>query len=278
MYKPSIDGFQAFVQMDNTATAMTPSSPARRAPRQRAPAKVERPHPSRIAFLGAAQASNEAGETVLARSLIWPTLPTAWIDLTRGLSALWAGRGNPSPYAPIVDKPPSWLKSCAPQLAAPFCGTAAAEESSIAALLARTPMQAAVAVFDSRDARIATGAQQQGLNQCLSVYDQFLRAPMRVPCTMLVSRSPTVDKNCQDDLEHCRTLMPSAPWLSDLRLQVWTEAPEPLPLEMAQVVAAATARHVLLESTSDPVFEAVLTKLAHSPFQRGRVAVKRRRR
>ncbi|MFC5577283.1 hypothetical protein ACFPOA_04540 [Lysobacter niabensis] len=264
--------------MDNTATAMTPPSPARRAPRSRAPAKVERPQPSRIAFLGSAQASNEAGETVFVRSLCWPTLPTAWIDLTQGLSALWAGRGNPSPYAPIVDKPPSWLKSCAPQLAAPFCGTAAAEESSIAALLARTPMQAAVAVFDARDARITNGAHQQGLNQCLSVYDQFLRMPMRVPCTLLVSRSPAVDQNCQGDLEHCRPLFPNAPWLSDLRLQFWTEAPEPLPLELAQIVAAATARHVLLEHTSDPVFEAVLTKLAHNPFQRGRPVVKRRRR
>jgi hypothetical protein len=113
----------------------------------------------------------------------------------------------------------------------------------------------------------------------LSVYDQFLRTPMRMPCTMLVSRSPTVDKNCQGDLEHCRTLLPNAPWLSDLRLQFWTEVPpEPLPLELAQIVAAATARHMLLENTSDPVFEAVLTKLAHNPFQRGRPAVKRKRR
>ncbi|MBF6024824.1 hypothetical protein [Lysobacter niastensis] len=141
-------------------------------------------------------------------------------------------------------------------------------------------MQAAIAVVDSHDGRIATGAQQQGLEQCLSVYDRFLRTPMRAPCTMLVSRSQSaaLDKGCQGELERCRTLLPSAPWLSDLRLQFWTEAQEPLPLELAQVVAAAAARHVLFENTGDPLFEAVLTKLAHNPFQRGRPAARKKRR
>lgn len=259
---------------------MTRLSPTSRASRSRPPVRTEKPEAACIAFLGSAQASNEAGETVFVQSLCWPTVPTAWIDLTQGLHALWAGRGKPSPYVPTVDKPSSWLRSCAPQLAAPFCGTAAAEESSIAALMARTSMQAAIAIFDSRYVRTTPGARQQGLTQCLSVYSQFVQAPMRVPCTMLVSRSQTeaTDKRLRDELELCRVMLPNAPWLGALQLQLWNEALEPLPLELAHVVAASTARHVLSENTSDSLFEAVLTKLAHNPFQHGRPATRKKRR
>ncbi|MEG3788893.1 hypothetical protein V1318_02040 [Lysobacter sp. CCNWLW3] len=254
-------------------------SPVQHASRSRRTAKAEKPQVSRIAFLGSAQLSTEAGETVLVQSLCWPALPTAWIDLTHALHALWAGRGNPSPHVPGVDRAPSWVRSCAPQLAAPFAGTAAAEETSIATLLARTPMRAAIAVFDSRDRKSTQGMSQQALSQCLSAYDRFLQTPLQQPCTLLVSRGQTeaVDKQCLEELGRCRTLMPEAPWLRDLQLQFWNETPEPLPLELAQIVAAAAARHALAEDTgNDSIFEAILTKLTHNPIQRRRSAHKRR--
>ena len=103
------------------------------------PVNVEKSHASRIAFLGSAQVSNEAGETVVVRALCWPTIPTAWIELTQALHAVRTGRGKPSPHIP-ADKTPTWLGTCAPQLAAPFCGALTAEESSIASLLTRTSM------------------------------------------------------------------------------------------------------------------------------------------
>jgi hypothetical protein len=254
---------------------MTHLSPASRAPRL---ASIKPPEVSRIAFLSSARAENEAGETVLVHSLCWPTVPSAWIELTQALQAVWTGRGKPSPNIPGIDKPPSWLGTCAPQLSAPFRGAVGAEESSIAALVSRTPMQAAVAIIDSRAVRVTDGAQQQALFQCLSAYDKFVRTPMRVPCTMLVSRSQSevLDKQFLDELARCRTLMPSAPWLGDVRLQFWNEAMEPLALEMSRVVAAATARHALFDSGNDALFEAIATKLAHNPLQRGRSVRKRR--
>lgn len=253
-------------------------SPARRATRSRPATREEKPQASRIAFLGFARVSTDAGETVFVQSLCWPAVPTAWIDLTQTFHSLSTGRGTPSPNLPSVDRPLSWARTCAPQLAAPFSGTAAAEESSIAALLARTSMRVAIAAFDSRDGGMASGVPQQALSPCLSVYDQSVRPPMRPPCTLLVSRSQSsaIDKQCLEELARCRVLMPNAPWLGDLQLQFWKDAPEPLPLELAQVVAAAVARQMLSENTNDPLFEALLAKLAHNPFQRRRSAQKRR--
>lgn len=253
-------------------------SPAQRASRPRRTPKAEKPQASRIAFLGSARVSNDAGETVFVQSLCWPALPTAWMDLTHALHALYTGRGNPSPHVSGVDRVPSWVRACAPQLAAPFVGTAAAEESSIAALLARTPMRAAISVFDLRGGRTTDGMTQQALSQCLSAYDQFLRTPSRQPCTLLVSRSQTevIDQQYLDELVRCRALMPEAPWLGDLQLQFWDEALEPLPLELAQVLASAAARHMLAEGTSDTLFDAISTKLVHNPIERRRSALKRR--
>lgn len=254
---------------------MTPPSPP-----SRPSARAGRIQTARIAFLGSAQASNEAGESVMVQALCWPTLPTAWVELTHSLHDVLMGRGNPGPYTPGMDKPPSWLRACAPQLAKPFCGTAGAEESSIAALLARTSMQAAVVIVDSRDVRTAV-AQPQTLSRCVSVYNQLVQASAstRLPCTMLIAASQggPADAQCLAELSLCRTLMPHARWLDDLQLQFWSEAIEPLPLELARVVALSTARHVLFEESDDPLFEAVLTKLAHDPLQGKRPSSRKRR-
>src|SRR5688572_32483569 len=98
---------------------MTRLSPAPRAPRL-ASVKADKPQVSRIAFLGSERVENDAGETVLVQSFCWPTVPSAWVELTQALQAVWTGRGKPSPHIPGIDKPPSWVGTCAPQLSAPF--------------------------------------------------------------------------------------------------------------------------------------------------------------
>ncbi|MNE93898.1 hypothetical protein D3C80_1918040 [compost metagenome] len=96
---------------------------------------------------------------------------------------------------------------------------------------------------------------------------------------MLIAASQTapVDEQCLAELSRCRTLMPNARWLDEVQLQFWSEAIEPLPLELARVVALATARHVLFEEADDPLFDAVLTKLAHDPLQGRRPSPRKRR-
>jgi hypothetical protein len=194
-----------------------------------------------------------------------------------GLGQAWrtlqTGRGNPSPYTPVSTGSASWIRQCAPQLAEPFRGTSAAEESSVAALLARTAVQAAVSVHGlGRTASTATSdATPRALLDCLTAYDQYLQAPLRRTCTMLVCRSHSAETDRQQvkDLDHCRAQMVGAAWLRDLQFHTWTEPVEPLPLELAQVIAASVTRHVLTGGEGDPVFDAVSAKLANDPFPRG---------
>jgi hypothetical protein len=137
-------------------------------------------------------------------------------------------------------------------------------------------MGVAIAIVDSRSARTAA-ANGRALHECLSAYDRFVRTPMREPCSLLVARSQTdaLDQQKLADLSHSRALMPRATWLDALRLQFWGETVEPLPLELAGVVANAAARHVLFADANNPLFEAVFAKLAH-PFQRRRPSARRR--
>lgn len=243
------------------------------APRNRvaAPAPAS-PNPDRIAFLGAADGESGAGEPIVVQALCWPTVPEAWIGLNQAWRTLRIGRGNPSPYTPVAAGTSSWIRQCAPQLAEPFQGTAAAEESSVAALLARTPVQIAVSIHGLGRSSGATSPRT--LSNCLVAYDRYLRGPLRRACTMLVCRSQSAetDRLYLKDLDQCRAQMAGATWLRDMQLQAWTDPVEPLPLELAQLAAASVMRHVLADGDRDPVFDAVSTKLTNDPFPRGWVA------
>lgn len=249
-----------------------------RAPSSTRPVKARKPQASRIAFLSSAFATTEVGESVFVQSLCWPTVPTAWIELTQSLNTLCSGRdSDPSTKLPSLEKFPSWIRNCAPQLAAPFRNTATAEDSSIAALLSRAPMQIAIAIIDLRDGH-SLGMHQRALSQCLAVYNESLQLPCRESCTLLVSRSQAaaIDQQQLDALAKCKTHMPGAHWLKEMQLQFWSEPPEPIPLELSQLVATAAARYALDDEASLPLIDAILTKLVHNPFQRTHRAARRR--
>jgi hypothetical protein len=191
-------------------------------------------------------------------------------------------RGEIMAYSTAATAPPSWISICAPQLSAPFRDTTA-EESSVAALITRTPVQIAVAVIEvpktsKETAATAVSAQRQALADNLAVYDSFLRVPGRHAYSMLVSRMPSAEAERQyrEELALCRSRMSGTDWLRDLQLRAWKEPVEPLPLELAHVIAASVARHRHQQDTPNPVFDAVLTKLVHAPFQVKRPKYKRR--
>ncbi|MNV58943.1 hypothetical protein D3C71_1513400 [compost metagenome] len=174
---------------------------------------------------------------------------------------------------PGIDKAATWVRSCAPQLAAPFCGTATAEDNSIAALLTRTPMQIALAIVDMRMDKHRSkpsDMHERALSQCVEVYNKSPQVRLREPCTLLVARSQSeiIDQQLAQALTQCRAHMPGAPWLEEMHLQFWSEAPEAIPLELSQLVATAAARYVLDDQASLPLVDAMLTKMVHNPFQR----------
>lgn len=227
---------------------------------------------SRVAFLGAAHATTDTGESIYVQSMCWAVVPSAWSTLTHAWQAVRAMRDEPKAYSALAAAPPSWVSACAPQLAAPFRDTSTAEESSVAALLMRTPTQIAITIVDARENRETDAAgtsQRPALADGLAIYDDFIRMPGRRACAMLVSRaqSAEIDRQYREELARCRTRMPQADWLRNLQLREWEEPVEPLPLELAHVVAASVVRHRLHENVHNPVFDVVLTKLAHTPFQ-----------
>lgn len=261
---------------------MTRSSTAR-APGPASSASAEGPRASRIAFLGSAMVTTEVGEAVLVNVLCWPTLPNGWVDLTRALRSIGADRGK-DPGAKIIrtDKAPSWISACAPQLAAPFGATATAEDHSVAALLMRTSMQVALSVVDLRAGKHrikSADMHQRALSQCLEIYNESAQVRMREPCTLMLSRSQTaaIDQQQVEALAKCRAQMPGAPWLEQMQLQFWSEALEPIPLELSQLMAAAAARYVLDDDASLPLVDAMITKLVHNPLQRMHPAGRRRK-
>ena len=222
--------------------------------------------PARIGFLGSAQIEIDGGKSLLVRTLCWPSVPGAWNTLTQAWGALSSGRGEATGLA--ANRPPSWIRACAPQLGALF-GETAAEETSVAALVQRSPMQIAVAIVDARERRSASvadeHARRHALAGCLAHYDDFVRKPGREACTTLVARGqgPESDRCELEDLADYRTRLPDARWLSALQLRFWSDAIEPLPLEIAHVVAAAIARQRLDADAANPIFAAALTKLSH---------------
>lgn len=257
--------------MINEQAVLTPSTRRRRATQPK-PIPAPAPHlPERIAFAGCANAQKDAQASVHVQVLCWPIVPNAWSSLTQAWEIVRAGRGEATAGLAALNLPASWIRGCAPQLGAPFRDTPA-EESSVAALLTRTPIEIAIAIVDSREAQGTAGvverAQPQALSSCLATYSKVVRAQKRAPCALLISRTQgtDVDERFLKEFAHCRTVMTESEWLNELHLRFWNQAVEPLPLELAQVVAAAVLRHQLDDRGFNPIFEAVLTKLVHNPF------------
>jgi hypothetical protein len=131
--------------------------------------------------------------------------------------------------------------------------------------MARTSMQIAVATRDSGPIT-STGSRSGGLADCLAVYDEFIRGPGRRPWKLLVVSGRDGATNCAAEVARSRMRFPDAQWLKDMQTRMWDAAPEPLPLELAHLVAAAVARYCVDEGAHNPVFGALQGKLAHAPF------------
>jgi hypothetical protein len=141
-------------------------------------------------------------------------------------------------------------------------------------------MQVAITIRDSRERQgTAIAAPWQALSDCLSTHDQFVSQPGRRACDMLVSSRQTAESEQRylEEFLRCRAHMPHAVWLRDMHLRFWEEPVEPLPLELAHIVAASVAHCQLHEEAPNPIFDAVLTKLAHNPFKGKRLDKRKRR-
>ena len=239
--------------------------------------------PDRVAFLGSAYASTGASEPIFVQSLCWPIMPTAWVALAQAWHHLSAARGEQTFYSKAKSSPGSWIDVCAPQLGAPFRGITAGE-SSVAAQLIRTPIRIAITIIESKGMRGVAGAtltaREQALSRSLDTYDRAIKVPPgRRACAAIVTRAQGIveDQQSQQEFFRCRSRMPEAAWLGDMQFRTWKETIEPLPLELAHVVAESVVRHQQQEDVANPIFDALLTKLASDPFPFKRPTKSKRR-
>jgi hypothetical protein len=236
-----------------------------------APATPPKLDPARIAFMGSAQQLGNEHNPVYVQAWCWPIVPTAWAVLTQSWEAVRVGRGEYKSTPTTAALPPSWIRACAPQLGAPFRDSTA-EESSVAALVTRAPIEISVSVIDTRKRAEPSGTrahvEADALSSCLGHYSKAMRARKRAPCAMLFSRSQgaATDEQLQKEFAQSRAMLSEADALDAMNLLVWQQPREPLPLELANVIAAAVLRHQLEPGGFNPVFEAILGKLVHNAF------------
>jgi hypothetical protein len=258
------------------AITMTNSSSPSPASRPRAARGVRstvdtRPAPELVAYAASSLVTTESGDAIHVEALCWPLVPNAWTALAKTWEAVRAGRGTrvelPGSNGPAVP----WIRVCAPQLAAPFRDTAA-EESSVAGLLSRTPVQMAIAIHDSREHLTSPSiapdvATRQTLAECLAIYDRFARSPGRQPCNVLVARGHDASRNqqYQDSFQRSRRRLGDVDWINRMQLRFCAEAVLPLPLELAQAAAESVAQQQCNKGVHHPIFDMVLTKLIQTP-------------
>lgn len=211
------------------------------------------------AFVGSATLAI-AQKHLVVHALCWPIVPTAW----RSLAQAWDSVGGWRDETDAPGKPgsPSWIAECAGQLGSPFRGTTA-EESTIAAILTRTPMSVAISVLDGTDAHQAI--QRQGFLSCLSSYDAYVKVPGRRACTIVVARDDggVTAQGYADAFAHTRQRLPTAEWLQNMELHCWTDTVASLPLEAAHVIATSVARYRGDGNMANPIVDAIRTKLAY---------------
>jgi hypothetical protein len=232
--------------------------------------------PERIAFCG--EATSAGDHKIHVVTFCWPLVANAWTQFTQAWEALHANQGERLPAAPAGPRP-SWLQGHASQLGARFTDTTA-QESTVAALLGRGAFQFAIGTFESPPGIDSSDrAFGNALADCLTTYASFLKSPGRRPCSMLIARAEKTPKDAEAraaDFLRCRSRVFEAGWLDDVTMRFWETPREPLPLELANVAAASVARHIEQPDATNPIFDALLTKLSVMPSWLARAATKRK--
>lgn len=202
------------------------------------------------------------GCPVHIRALCWPIVPNAWALLQQAWTAVYASRHSTSkdPAAAAA----SWIGERAPQLSSPFRDTQA-EESSVAALLSRTPIQVGLGICRIGDDPVA--AARQAWAECLGAYNEYLRLPGRSACSTVVTQGldAGADEASTEALQRVRRRWSEHAWLQDLRLQFMRDDVAPLPLEAASVVAQSIIEHWAGAAGVRAVFDIALAKAARVP-------------
>lgn len=216
--------------------------------------------PQQVAFVGEAAEKN-----VSVQILCWPTIPVAWSMLSEAAAAMRNVRGGLSMSSTVEGS--SWLQLVAPQLSRPLERELSAAESTLATLVGRLPVRFAVAIAEHEaDAQQTSAAltYRSLFSGCLTAYDSFLKTANQAAFRVMVAPNHGDAQNDQQ-LAVYNELLPhldGAKRLHAIELAFWPEAKPPLPMEVAQLAAAAVIRHLHEPAQTNPLFDVVRTNLA----------------
>lgn len=221
--------------------------------------------PEHVAFLGEYSASTR-DKRVDVQILCWPTVSAAWSMLAQSLTGLQSLRGGDSHTTNRVPVS-TWLRDVAPQLCLPIDREPGAIESTLATLIRRLPLRFAVAVVEQQAGQTAgsdTLRYRSLFSGSLAAYGAYLKSTNQTACRIIIASSGAAEVNDARRTTYNEVVphLDSAARLGALELGFWSEAATPLPMEVAQLAAAAVGRHLELPSEANPLFETVRAHLA----------------
>jgi hypothetical protein len=219
--------------------------------------------PEQVAFLGEYTATTPTKQ-VFVQLLCWPTVSAGWAMLSQASTALRSVRGEAPAFS--AAKGTSWIHHVAPQLSFSLERDAAAAETTLATLIRRLPLRFAVAIVE-HEAGQPTGSDalryRSLFTASLTAYGAYLESANQPACRALMA--PSMDQQTgQAQQQIYDELLPhldNATRLAPLALSFWPDSRMPLPLELAQLTAAAVGRHVQDSTEASPLFETVRTHL-----------------
>jgi len=219
--------------------------------------------PEQVAFVGEYVATTPTKQ-VFVQLLCWPTVSAGWAMLTQAISALRSVRGELTTFG--GPKGTSWIHQVSPQLSLSLERDAAAAETTLATLIRRLPLRFAVAVVEHE---VGQPAGSEALRYrslftaSLTAYGAYLESANQPACHALMAPSadPATNRTLQQVYAEVLPHLDSATRLAPLTLSFWSDSRVPLPLELAQLAAAAVGRHVLAPAEASPLFETVRTHL-----------------
>lgn len=235
-------------------------------------------HPGQVAFLGEYRASAE-DKRIDVQVLCWPAMSTAWSILAQSLASLQSLRADSA----FVQRLPvsTWLRDVAPQLCLPVDREPSAIESTLATLIRRLPLRFAVAVVEhpaGQDSKSDAVRYRSLFSGCLTAYSAYLKSTKQEACRIIVASPGSTEGNDLRQATYGEVLqhLDGAAQLRALALGFWPEATIPLPMEVAQLAAAAAGRYLERPSEVNPIFETVRAHLA-PPSRFHALSLQRRR-
>lgn len=216
--------------------------------------------PEQVAFVGEADAEN-----VFVQILCWATMPTTWSALAEAAAAMRAARSGLSMSSPVTGS--SWMQQVAPQLSGPLEREWGAAESTLATLIRRLSVRFAVAIvqIESGERQGSDASRCRSLfSGCLTAYDTYLKSSNQRAFRLMLAPSQDAEANARRLAVYAqmRPHLEGSGRFGALELAFWPDGTPPLPMEVAQLAAAAVSRHLQAPAQANPLFDAVRAQLA----------------